>query len=536
MAARLSKVKCTDVLWVGAHESPKRKGVNIDGWQWVSDASNVSGVWSTGSLVLVKKGSPRQCVFTEAAKLKAGETASLSLDSIPHVGVGEKYIDPKQYEDWLYIETKAVPRSNSTRVRYEDGNFIKLADADLVLDISFAKMEEGNPVNYVGAKTGSSVKTKERGGGRDWIVNDDSTISAKHSPWLVLGMEQLELNNAGGLAEEECGAVGYSAILGLELESTDLFDATCNAMIPFACEIAGLKEDEIAWLEKDGNITKLTQCWPDEESDSRKKCFFNPECTQFEREKNARQEAGLIALFFILTAIFTFIATIFLSIFCCCHNTRTGKCCTCDCTCCKGGAFCTKDYEAPGTAHEVALSEHNSVESLTQEDENLAKRNSEEDVEFSNQSAVIRVEHVSMTDLHTVNGMVETVCDTCEVNAPDTCEVKAHKFDTSALDGLRGFAALHVAISHYMGFSSIGFDICGGQAMSLFYILSGFVMYVGYAQERLAEPNDGAFCKMACCWGLFDKCFVHGSANLSAGKQVNAKEFWIKRLARCVNR
>jgi hypothetical protein len=72
--------------------------------------------------------------------------------------------------------------------------------------------------------------------------------------------------------------------------------------------------------------------------------------------------------------------------------------------------------------------------------------------------------------------------------------------------------------------------------MSLFYILSGFVMYVGYAQERLAEPNDGAFCKMACCWGLFDKCFVHGSANLSAGKQVNAKEFWIKRLARCVNR
>ena len=44
MAERLSKVKCTDVLWVGAHESPKRKGVNKNGWQWVSDASNVSGV------------------------------------------------------------------------------------------------------------------------------------------------------------------------------------------------------------------------------------------------------------------------------------------------------------------------------------------------------------------------------------------------------------------------------------------------------------------------------------------------------------
>ena len=44
MTERLSKVKCTDVLWVGAHESPKRKGVNKNGWQWVSDASNVSGV------------------------------------------------------------------------------------------------------------------------------------------------------------------------------------------------------------------------------------------------------------------------------------------------------------------------------------------------------------------------------------------------------------------------------------------------------------------------------------------------------------
>jgi hypothetical protein len=249
-AERLSKVKCTDVLWVGAHESPKRKGVNKDGWQWVSDASNVSGVWSTGSLVLVKKGSPRQCVFTEAAKLKAGETASLALDSIPNVGVGEKFIDPKQYENWLYIETKAVPRSNSTRVRYEDGNFLKLTDEDLVLDVSFAKMIEGNTVNYVGARPGSSAKTEERGGGRDWIVNDDSTISVKHSPGLVLGMEQIEPNNFRGV-EEECGTVGS------EPENTDLMDAPCDAKIPFACEIAVLKEDEIAWVEKDNKISFL---------------------------------------------------------------------------------------------------------------------------------------------------------------------------------------------------------------------------------------------------------------------------------------
>ncbi len=98
----------------------------------------------------------------------------------------------------------------------------------------------------------------------------------------------------------------------------------------------------------------------------------------------------------------------------------------------------------------------------------------------------------------TPNQMVETV--PVIDNSESTVKVKTHKFDTSALDGLRGFVALHVVISHYTGFSSIKFDLCGGQSMGLFYILSGFVIYVGYTQTRL----------------------------------VNAKEFWIKRLARCV--
>jgi hypothetical protein len=513
MAERLSKVKCTDVMWVGAHEYPKRKGVHKDGWQWVSDASNVSG-WSTGPLVLVKRGDSRQCVFTEAAKLKAGETASLELNSIPNVGLGKKYLKPQQFEDWLFIESKGVPRSNSTYVRYEDGIFLKLADEDLVLDVSEWKMIEGNTVKYVGARPGSSAKTKEQGGGRDWIVNDDSTISAKHSPGLVLGMEQIEPNNFRGV-EEECGTVGS------EPESTDLMDAPCDAKIPFACEIAGLKEDEIAWVDKDDKITKLTQCWPDEHSDSRKKCFFNPGCTKFEREKNAENARLILTVFLIVYGILTIIATICASFYCCCHNTRTGKCCTCGkCTCCTGGAFCTSDGDTPEAAHVTGHEADIDVE---------CTRNS------ANPCEVAQVDVVYGSDsahCDTPNQMVETGPATD--NPKSKVKVKTHKFDTSALDGLRGFAALHVAISHYIGFSSIGFDLCGGQAMGLFYILSGFVMYVGYAQARLAQPNDGVLCKMACCWELFDKCFVHGSTNLGEGKQVNAKEFWIKRLARCV--
>jgi hypothetical protein len=33
-------------------------------------------------------------------------------------------------------------------------------------------------------------------------------------------------------------------------------------------------------------------------------------------------------------------------------------------------------------------------------------------------------------------------------------------------------------------------NLCLGQAMGIFYILSGLVMYVGYAQKLLAEPVD----------------------------------------------
>ena len=46
---RMRKIKCTDVLWVGAHENPKTPGVNPELWTWISDGSSVSkGVWQTG--------------------------------------------------------------------------------------------------------------------------------------------------------------------------------------------------------------------------------------------------------------------------------------------------------------------------------------------------------------------------------------------------------------------------------------------------------------------------------------------------------
>jgi len=66
----------------------------------------------------------------------------------------------------------------------------------------------------------------------------------------------------------------------------------------------------------------------------------------------------------------------------------------------------------------------------------------------------------------------------------------AARVDTVALTGLRGLAALHVAAGHYSGQFG-GPDLLGGASMSFFYLLSGFVMTLGYA--RPAKAADLGF-------------------------------------------
>ena len=53
------------------------------------------------------------------------------------------------------------------------------------------------------------------------------------------------------------------------------------------------------------------------------------------------------------------------------------------------------------------------------------------------------------------------------------------RLDTRSLDGLRGLAAMHVAIGHYVSFTGLAgrfSDLQAGSSMGLFYLLSGFVM------------------------------------------------------------
>lgn len=74
------------------------------------------------------------------------------------------------------------------------------------------------------------------------------------------------------------------------------------------------------------------------------------------------------------------------------------------------------------------------------------------------------------------------------------------RIDSASLNGLRGLAALHVAVGHFFIFSkepTQGIDFIGGVAMPFFFLISGFVMVVGYGQKRY-KPNPNERCDCCC--------------------------------------
>ena len=58
------------------------------------------------------------------------------------------------------------------------------------------------------------------------------------------------------------------------------------------------------------------------------------------------------------------------------------------------------------------------------------------------------------------------------------------QIDTRALDGLRGLAAIHVVVGHFL---SSGFP---GMEMSLFYLLSGFTLALGYGRRKSEDSGS----------------------------------------------
>ena len=89
---------------------------------------------------------------------------------------------------------------------------------------------------------------------------------------------------------------------------------------------------------------------------------------------------------------------------------------------------------------------------------------------------------------------------------------------TEAFDAVRGFGALQVAVGHFFSFwargDGDGLELGGGNAVLMFFVMSGFVMTVGYAGKG---PADGGCCGASCCRGF------------GGGFAI---DFWARRVAR----
>merc|ERR1712046_134040 len=148
--------------------------------------SRTSRVIDSG-LVLVRAGSPGVLRFDHFQALQAGMAAPLTCNaSHPGNGIGTKYPEERMLGEWRYTESKMVAAQNACMAQLVQGKFIKRVDANLVLDVAFWVFQEGTAVNWAGG--GSDSRTYLNGGGRDFRVNPDGSISLVNHPHLALGV------------------------------------------------------------------------------------------------------------------------------------------------------------------------------------------------------------------------------------------------------------------------------------------------------------------------------------------------------------
>ena len=138
-------------------------------------------------LVLMKAEDPRRCVFEHAATLKSGGEAPLTLTSHPGLAVIDMWAPDRQAGPWTYVELAIGDASAALRFRRK-GNFLMRPDGK-VLDVAMWQFIEGNNLVAVIHTAGQAKQTFKGGGGRDFVINDDGTISPKKASHLVVGLE-----------------------------------------------------------------------------------------------------------------------------------------------------------------------------------------------------------------------------------------------------------------------------------------------------------------------------------------------------------
>lgn len=188
-----------------------------------------------------------------------GKVVPLTLSSHPGIAIAKQYENERYFGEWRYIESRGDIVKNAINVKYEEFTFLKLDHEDLVFDVAFWNMKVGTPVNFVGGA--NHDKTYSYGGGRDFVINDDGTISCKHFPNLVLGFNTENVVNEyfiGPYSTNYNDAKSYCESNGGQL--AQIYNADDQKKAETAC---GPHTCWIGFVEQggDGHTPKMQQVW-----------------------------------------------------------------------------------------------------------------------------------------------------------------------------------------------------------------------------------------------------------------------------------
>lgn len=166
----------------------------------------ILGKRGDGALCLVRRGSKNAIALrdvpgklrdyapsTISGKTKEFSSKKLLLKSHEGEGIVPKWTQPRDaWGQWLYIDLAVGPAANAITASY-DGQFLAWNENDspggeMVFDVSMWQFREGNHLVLVKVAPGhaSQDATRKYGGGRDFVIHDDGTISPKPAQHLVL--------------------------------------------------------------------------------------------------------------------------------------------------------------------------------------------------------------------------------------------------------------------------------------------------------------------------------------------------------------
>lgn len=153
-----------------------------------------SDPWSRQNEIrLVVRGSKEALVFEHGAKLRAGDSAPLTLTSHPGMAMRPLYNYVKQDQfrvDLKYIEMGVGAATDAPAVRYEGGKFLSLdvATVEMTLDVAYAgKITLDNPVTCIRYNQGEISKEENNSLGQHFTIGEDNTLSPTATPRMVVG-------------------------------------------------------------------------------------------------------------------------------------------------------------------------------------------------------------------------------------------------------------------------------------------------------------------------------------------------------------